>query len=131
MDIDNLQQQNIPLSESIKVVQYIKRSFETLRDQKGKAVNKKLHQVLEKNHGLSALIKISNILTGEETSENLDGLPEDLNCNDLVFYKYAPIMSVDVERSFSTYKTVLSNNRRSFKFENLRKHLIIQGKYMN
>jgi len=32
MAIDNLQQQNIPLSESIKVVQYIKRSFETLRD---------------------------------------------------------------------------------------------------
>ncbi|KAL4132025.1 hypothetical protein QTP88_009246 [Uroleucon formosanum] len=86
MAIDNLQQQNIPLSESIKVVQYIKRSFETLRDQNGKAVNKKLHQVLEKNHGLSALIQISNILTGE-TSENLDGLPEDLNCNDLVFYK--------------------------------------------
>jgi len=135
MAIDNLQQQNILLSESIKVVQYIKESFETLSDQNGKAVNKKLHQVLEKNHGLSALIKISNILTGEETSENLDGLPEDLNCNDLVFYKYAPITSVDVERSFSTYKTIISNNRRSFKFENLRKHLIIQcnsqGKYMN
>lgn len=126
MAIDNLQQQNVPLSKSIKIVEDIKKSFEILSDQNGKAVNKKLHQVLEKNRGLSALIKISNILTGEETSGNLDGLPEDLNNNDLVFFKYAPITSVDVERSFSTYKTILSDKRRSFKFENIRKHLIIQ-----
>lgn len=120
MAIDSLQQQNVPLSKSIKIVEDIKKSFETLNDQNGKAVNKKLHQVLEKNRGLSALIKISNILTGEETSGNLDGLPEDLNNNDLIFFKYAPITSVDVERSFSTYKTILSDKRRSFKFENIR-----------
>jgi len=134
MAIDSLQQQNVPLSKSIKTVEDNKKSFETLNDQNGKAVNKKLHQVLEKNRGLSALIKISNILTGEETSGNLDGLPEGLNNNDLVFFKYAPITSVDVERSFSTYKTILSDKHRSFKFENIRKHLIIQcnsqGKYI-
>jgi len=111
--IDNLQQQNLPLSKSIEVVQDIKRSFETFSDQNGKTVNKKLHQVLEKNSGLLTLIKISNILMGEETSGNLDGLPEDLNSNDLVFFKNAPITSVDVERSFSTYKTIISDNRRS------------------
>jgi len=31
------------------------------------------------------MTKISKVLTGEETSENLDGLLDDLNCNDLVF----------------------------------------------
>ncbi|KAF0734107.1 Uncharacterized protein FWK35_00026130 [Aphis craccivora] len=48
MAIDSLQQQNVPLSKSIKIVEDIKKSFETLNDQNGKAVNKKLHQVLEK-----------------------------------------------------------------------------------
>lgn len=133
--IEKLQQQYVPLSDSIKIVQDIQKSFETLCDPNGKAVRKKFNQVLEKNRGLSALIKISKVLTGEETSENLNGLPDDLNCNDLIFFKYAPVTFVEVERSFSAYKTLLSNNRRSFKFENIRKHLIIQcnsqGKYIN
>lgn len=50
--------------------------------------------------------------------------PEDYTCNDFVHFKYAPTTSVDVERSFSSYKTLLSDNRRAFTFENL-KHLII------
>jgi len=121
-----IKQQNVPLMDSIKIIQNIQKSFETLCDTNRQAVQKKLNQVLEKNRGLSVILKISKILTGEETSEHLDGHPEDLNCNNLVFFKYAPITSVDVERSFSTYKTLLSNNRRLFKFENIRKHLIIQ-----
>ncbi|XP_025198504.1 uncharacterized protein LOC112603549 [Melanaphis sacchari] len=124
--IEQLQQQHIPLSDSLKIVQDIQKSFETLSGSSGKSVQNKFNQVQEKNRGLSALVKISQVLTGEETFRNLDGLPEDLNCNDLTFFKYAPLTSVDVERSFSAYKTLLSNNRRSFKFENIRKHLIIQ-----
>lgn len=62
------------------------------------------------------------------------GLSEDFSTDDLVYFKFAPITSVDVERSLFMYKTLLSNNRRSFQFENLYKHLIIQcnfrGKYM-
>jgi hypothetical protein len=50
------------------------------------------------------------------------GLPEDFSTYDLVYFKFAPITSVDIERSFSMYKTLLSNNRRSFHFENLYKH---------
>jgi len=104
--IENLQQQNVPLMDSIKIIQNIQKSFEMLSDANGKAVQKKLNQILKKNHVLSAILKISKILTGEETSNHLDRFPE--------------------ERSFSTYKTLLSNNKRSFKFENIRKHLTIQ-----
>lgn len=124
--IEQLQRQHMHLSDSLKIVQDIQKSFETLNGPNGKAVQNKFNQVQEKNHGLSALVKISQVLTGEDTFQNLDGLPEDLNCNDLTFFKFAPVTSVDVERSFSAYKTLLSNNRRSFKFENVRKHLIVQ-----
>jgi len=44
---------------------------------------------------------MSQVPTGEETSRNLDRLPEDLSCNDLTYVRYGPVMSVDVERSFS------------------------------
>lgn len=35
------------------------------------------------------------------------------------FFKYAPITSVDVDRSFSVYKNLLADNCRSFKFQNI------------
>lgn len=41
----------------------------------------------------------------------MDGLPENLNTNDLVYFKYAPMNSVDVERSFSTLEYVQSSVR--------------------
>lgn len=76
------------------------------------------------------LEKISKLLYGENDS-NLDDFsefPDDYSSDDILYFKYVPITSVDVERSFSVYKTILSNNRRSFVFENIRKYLIIQYK---
>lgn len=56
----------------------------------------------------------------------MDGLPEDLTGNDLTFYKYAPVTSTNVERSFSRYKTILADNRRSFDVENIYNKIIVQ-----
>jgi hypothetical protein len=67
---------------------------------------------------------ISKMLEGEEVTT--EGLPEDLNIDDITFFKYAPITSVEVERSFSSYKILLSNNRRSLIFENIKHSLIVQ-----
>jgi len=90
----------------------------------GQKVFKKFETVLNKNNGLKILKQISKILGGE--SDNMDGLPEDLITNDPSLYKYAPITSVVVEISFSIYKNLLTDNRRSFKLENIRKHLLLQ-----
>jgi len=53
-------------------------------------------------------------------------MPEDLTNNDLIYFKYAPITTTDVERSFSRYKNLLCDNRRSFDFENLKKSFVVQ-----
>jgi hypothetical protein len=58
------------------------------------------------------------VLTGE--SFDTSCIEEELTAADLVHFKYAPIVSTDVERSFSKYKTVLPDNRRPLTFENLR-----------
>lgn len=47
---------------------------------------------------------ISKILIGEE--DNLHNLPEDMTINDISYSKYAPVTSIDVERSFSVYKNI-------------------------
>ena len=90
----------------------------------GETISNKLNNVLMKNNGFKVLKNISAILDGENTSK--DGIPEDLTLNDMVHFKYAaPVTSVDVERSFSSYKNILSDRRR-FLFENLKNHLIVQ-----
>ena len=40
-------------------------------------------------------------------------------------FKFAPITSVDVERSFSKYKTLLSDKRYSFTESNFEMHLVV------
>jgi len=41
------------------------------------------------------------------------------------YMKYAPITSVDVERSFSMYTNILAPNRMSFKESNLAKYTVV------
>ncbi|KAL4141628.1 hypothetical protein QTP88_004236 [Uroleucon formosanum] len=119
---------NVLLSDSLAVVQNVQQKFSLLKGNHGKPVLTKLQTVFEKNNGLGVLEKISKILDGEDSSELIDfsKFPDDYSSDDIVYFKYAPITSVDDERSFSAFKTILSNNRRAFEFQNLRKHLIIQ-----
>ncbi|XP_025202640.1 uncharacterized protein LOC112599792 [Melanaphis sacchari] len=114
----------MPLSDGIKIIEnaYLKLSQTT--GSVGKLVQRKLDDVLAKNNGYKTLNIISKILNGEITS--MDGLPEDLKANELLFFKYAPLTSVDLERSFSTYKILLADNRHSFQIENIRKYLVVQ-----
>jgi hypothetical protein len=82
----------------------------------------KLSKVLSKNSRLSQIKKKSGIISGEirNDDEDLAELsPEDNFC-----FKYAPIVSADVERSFSKYKAMLRENHRSFLFDNLKAHFV-------
>jgi len=122
----------MPLAESLSIVDNVQTQLKSIQGEPGKKVYEKMENVLSKNIGLKTLNQISSILSGSIST--MDGLPEDLTINDLIFYKYTPITSVDVERSFSAYKNLLSHNRRSFKLENIKKYLIIQcnsGNYNN
>ena len=43
--------------------------------------------------------------------------------------KYAPITSVEVERSFSIYKHMFTDRRHNFLIENFEKHLVVNCFY--
>jgi hypothetical protein len=72
---------------------------------------------LSKNCGYSILKKIDGIINSEITECDED---EKLSIEDLSSFKYAPIVSCDVKRSFSKHKSMLRDNRWSFQFENLK-----------
>jgi len=61
----------------------------------------------------------------------MEGIEEDFKVEDLSFFLYAPITSVDVERSFLCYKNLLSDNRCSYKCDQIKKVMISQCYIIN
>lgn len=97
-------------------------AFEMIGTGIGDGAKNKLASVLAKNPGYSMLRKITSVLEGDDTEAN--EIP--LSPAQIAVFKYAPLSSVDVERSFSTYKAFYRDNRHGFTFENIKKHMIIQ-----
>ena len=54
-------------------------------------------------------------------------LPQDLSPSIATDLKNAPTTSVDVERSFSIYKTIITDRRTNFTPENLEKYIIVHS----
>ncbi|KAL4097236.1 hypothetical protein QTP88_022042 [Uroleucon formosanum] len=124
--ITRLETKGMSLTESIKIIKTAKESIYSANVggcAQAKAIDEKFQKVMEKNVGFVQLQKISDIINGQ--NESMDGLPTDISSGDIPFFKFAPISSVDVERSFSKYKNILADNR-SFEFSNLKKYLIVQ-----
>jgi hypothetical protein len=67
---------------------------------------------LDKNTDFKTVTKISKLLNGEKVSNQ--NIPDNLNNSDITHFKFAPITSVDIEKSFSKYKNLLSDNGRSY-----------------
>lgn len=82
----------------------------------------KLLALVKKNPGYSSLKQICDILSGKDSSMKDLHIP--YSVHDITLFKYAPIVSCDVERSFSRYKSVLQDNRLSFEIKNLAMYMI-------
>lgn len=109
----------------VSQVNIVKHAFEKIADipgDVGKKVNTKFKSVLCKNKGFSVVTDIADILCGKTISKSNQ---VKYSSEQIINFKYAPITSVDVERSFSMYKNVLSPNRQSFLFENLSQQFLI------
>lgn len=118
-----LEKSGVKLVEQRDLVKKVASDLENVNGNVGKYVAKKLMLVLNKNKGFATLSSIADVLSGEKFS--LGELPGDLEASDIVYFKYAPLVSVQVERSFSMYKAMLADNRESFSFENLQMVFIV------
>jgi len=110
------------LSEQIKIVTNAVNLIEQVHAKEAVAVKEKLVNVIKKNTGFSILQNISSMLTGLPVINEVN---EKYTIDETLAFKFAPITSVDVERTFSMYKNVLRSNRQSFLFENLKEIFVI------
>jgi hypothetical protein len=96
--ITQLEKNGLPLTDSIKIVENVFTS-------------------LKKSPGYKFLLELARIFRGEDVPEHDTKMEE-------IYYKFAPITSCEVERSFSKYKSILVDNRQCFKVENLEQYLV-------
>jgi hypothetical protein len=116
--IKKLETQGLSMNESAMIFNKVYEALEDTPGQIGVVLREKYRYVVANNPDISTISKIGTVLDGENVP-NFTMSP-----NLLAHYKYAPLTSCDVERSFSRYKSILTDNRTSFLSQNLEKHLI-------
>ncbi|KAL4136113.1 hypothetical protein QTP88_007679 [Uroleucon formosanum] len=119
--IKQLEIKNMSLIESISIVEKSADKLEKSQGNMGEIVKNKFANIIKKNSGFQTIKIIRNILIGKNQQGSLD---IEFTPSDIVNMNYAPITSVDVERSFSQYKSILRPNRRNFSFANLQQYVV-------
>lgn len=119
LTIKELEAKGTTLYDNISKIKHLEKQLKEAPGKIAKIVAERLDALLKKNPGYSDLVQISKILSGDTNTK-----PNKIQTTDVPDFKYAPVTSCDVERSFSAYKRVLTDNRRSFTPENLEKVLI-------
>lgn len=118
-EIIKLEKSGAPLIDSLSILQDVTQKLIKCPDED---IKQKMISVLDKNEGLKALSAVAEVHMDKIAKyPQFTGLtPLQLSC-----FKRAPVVSCDVERSFSLYNRIYTDVRKKFSFENLRKHVII------
>ena len=101
-----------PLSMQIKIVTDAVDSIRCISSVTANPIKDKFFNVLEKNVGFTELRNISASLSGQCSPNEIC---TKYSISETLAFKFAPITSIDVERSFSMYKNAFRSNRQSLK----------------
>ena len=122
--IKRLEEPDLPLTESLSIMGKAEEKINSSPGQKGLILKEKMNQVLRKNPGL----KIQRSV-GKVHESDLPDPPLEMSPRDISQLKYCPMTSCNVERSFSSYKNILSDKPQCFVEENLSKVVICHAFY--
>ena len=112
--IEKLECRCQPLEESLHTIKNFQQDLQLSTAPIAQACSEKLLSVLKKNPAYEDLCAISDIIRGSRVD-----MIEGLSAAEVLSFKYSPITSCDVERSFSKLKQVLSDKRRSLTMKHL------------
>lgn len=118
--IQQLEASSLSLCQSMSLFLSAKKRLEEAPGKHASKICEKLKNVLSRNPGYETISSVYNVLSG-----NGGTVPKEFNVDMVAQFKYAPVTSVHVERSFSAYKLILSNKRDRSLCVNLEKLLVI------
>jgi hypothetical protein len=113
-NIKILESRDLLINENVQMIEDLLSDSSKVGGDPGKKAHEKLKNVLKENPGYTQIRTISNLLTAEDCDEAVELDPKEMS-----LFRYAPATSCDVERSFSQYKSVLSNKRINLTENNL------------
>ena len=119
--IPRLEKSGLPLTEALSLMDSASSKISGIPGTISAALQAKMCSVLAKNPALNTMRLVGQILKGDKETV----LPPEIgiNTHDVVALKYCPVVSADVERSFSVYKNILSDRRHRFTNDNLSKYV--------
>ena len=89
----------------------------------GSDLKLKFDAIFNKNPDLVKIVKFNRMMNSLQSANEL--FLENLSMETVLQYKYAPLTSCDVERSFSAFKMVLSEKRQKLTMVSLEKIMVI------
>ncbi|KAL3090508.1 hypothetical protein niasHT_026999 [Heterodera trifolii] len=110
--IAKLESQGLSINESMEIFADVHNQLDKAAGEKAEIIRQKISYIVSKNPSFDQIAKFCQILSGKNV--DCDVLP-----TLIPFYKFASLTSCDVERTFSIYKTILSDNRISLLPQNL------------
>lgn len=119
--ITKLESGGVPLTDSIALTSSMLQGLHAAPGPCGQVISKKIDDVLKRNPAFEDIVKVGKILSGENTLAT----EIQISGNFWSKFKYAPVTSCDVERSFSAYKLILTDKRHNLTIENLEKTIIV------
>ena len=122
--LTHLKEAGLPLERAFAILDEAKSNLDSIVGQKGLLLPNKFNPVLERNPDVLVLRSIVGCLKGEEGS-----LPKRFSPGDVANFKFCPAANVDVERTFSVYKTVLADRRHRLTEENVVKIMVTHRFY--
>lgn len=115
--ITKLEKQGLTINEALEIFVAVRNEMDEAIGEKAEQIRAKFQFIVSNNPGIETIAQFCQILSGEHVNC-------DISPNLIPLYKYAPLTSCDVERSFSLYKSILADNRMSFLMKNLEMNLI-------
>jgi len=122
--IEKLEEKGLTLDKAVHLVEKAQAELDSIPGENSRVLSAKLKRVLENNPGFKLVQQLAAVLDGTCST-----LPTGFSPSDAASFKYCPIATADVERSFSIYKNVLSDKRHSLTKENLSKIMITNCYY--
>lgn len=116
--IKKLETRNLSLIEATEVISQTRMALSSNHSRSADKIKTKFEAVLAKNPDMEVMIQVGKVLNGDQSVTT--GLDPAL----MVALKYAPLTSVEVERSFSQEKAILSDRRRGFTMKNFEMHAV-------
>lgn len=120
-NITKLERAGLPLTEGLRILDDTTNCLNSIPGQRGKQLQQKMRSVLEKNPSLSTFQSIASVLNGMDAE-----LPAGMTPDSIANFKFCPVASVDVERTFSLYKNILSDRRQNLLPDSLKKIIVTQ-----